>query len=76
MRKRKITGILACLIVIFVLIAGVVTYRNSNKKSTLEEDILKIEDALGDQYEKQSVTTLAATLTYGNEDPGMAGSTL
>ena len=38
------------------------------KKSTLEEDILKVEDALGDQYKKQSVTTLAATLTYGDED--------
>ena len=43
-------------------------YRNPNKKSTLEEDIVKVEDALGDQYKKQSVTTLAATLTYGDED--------
>ena len=68
MRKRRITGTLACLIVIFASLAGVMIYRNSNRKSTLEEDILKIEDAIGDEYKKQSVTTLAATLTYGNED--------
>ena len=68
MRKRRIIGTLACLIVIFVSLAGVMIYRNSNRKSTLEEDILKIEEALGDQYEKQSETTLAATLTHGNED--------
>ncbi len=68
MRKKRITGILACLIVIFASLAGVMIYRNSNRKSTLEEDILKIEDAIGDEYKKQSVTTLAATLTYGNED--------
>lgn len=68
MLKRKVIGILACLIVICAAIAGVSVYRNSNRKSTLEEDILKIEDALGNEYKKQSVTTLAATLTYGNKD--------
>lgn len=68
LKKRKIVGILGCLIVICATITGVLGYRNSNRKSTLEEDIQKIEDALGDKYEKQSVTTLAATLTYGNED--------
>ncbi len=52
MRKRKVTGTFACLIVIFVSLAGVMIYRNSNRKSTLEEDILKIEDAIGDKYKK------------------------
>ena len=68
MLKKKTMGILACLTVICTATAGVLIYRNPNKKSTLEEDIVKVEDALGDQYKKQSVTTLAATLTYGDED--------
>ena len=68
LKKKKIIGILVCLIVICATITGVLGYRNSNRKSTLEEDILKTEDALGDKYKKQSITTLAATLTYGNED--------
>ena len=68
MLKKKTMGILACLTVICTATAGVLIYRNPNKKSTLEEDILKVEDVLGDQYKKQSVTTLAATLTYGDED--------
>ena len=63
MLKKKTMGILACLTVICTATAGVLIYRNP-KKSTLEEDILKVEDVLGDQYKKQSVTTLAATLTY------------
>ena len=68
MLKKKTMGILACLTVICTATAGVLIYRNPNKKSTLEEDIVKVENALGDQYKKQSVTTLAATLTYGDED--------
>lgn len=68
MRNRKITGILICFIMICVVIAGVLMYRNSKKRNTLEEDLLKIEEALGDDYQKQSVTTIAATLTYGNPD--------
>ncbi len=68
MPKKKVTGILICLAVVCIVAAGVLVYRNSNRKHTLEEDILKIEDALGDAYKKQSETTIAATLTYGNEE--------
>ena len=68
MPKKKITGIMACLTVLCLAAAGILLYRNSDKKTTLEEDILKIEEALGDEYKKQSETTLAATHTYGNED--------
>ena len=68
MCKRKKIGILDCLIVIFASIAGILIYRNSYRKGRLGEDILKIEDAIGDNYKKQSVTTLAATFTYENED--------
>ena len=68
MLKKKTMGILACLTVICTATAGVLIYRNPNKKSTLEEDILKVEEALGDEYKKQSETTLAATLTYGSKD--------
>lgn len=67
MQKRKIINILACLIMIFVAIVGISVYKNSNTKSTSEENILKIEDELNDEQKKQSVTRLAATLTYGNE---------
>ena len=45
MLKKKTMGILACLTVICTATAGVLIYRNPNKKSTLEEDILKVEDA-------------------------------
>ena len=68
MLKKKMIGILACMIVICMAVAGILVYRNSDKKTTLEEDILKMEEALGDKYKKQSETTLAATLTYANED--------
>lgn len=68
MLKKKMIGILACMIVICMAVAGILVYRDSDKKTTLEEDILKIEEALGDKYKKQSETTLAATLTYANED--------
>ncbi len=68
MLKKKMIGILACMIVICMAVAGILVYRNSDKKTALEEDILKMEEALGDKYKKQSETTLAATLTYANED--------
>ena len=66
MLKKKTIGVLFCLSMICTATAGVLIYRNPNKKSTLEEDILKLEEALGDEYKKQSETTLAATLTYGS----------
>lgn len=68
MLKKKTIGITVCMTVICTATAGVLIYRNPNKKSTLEEDILKVEEALGDEYKKQSETTLAATLTYGSKD--------
>ena len=68
MLKKKTIGIAVCMTVICTATAGVLIYRNPNKKSTLEDDILKVEEALGDEYKKQSETTLAATLTYGSKD--------
>ncbi len=68
MLKKKTIGVLVCLSVICTATAGVLIYRNPNKKSTLEEDILKVEEALGDEYKKQSEAMLAATLTYGSKD--------
>ena len=57
-----------CFLRVCTATAGVLIYRNPNKKSTLEEDILKVEEALGDEYKKQSEAMLAATLTYGSKD--------
>lgn len=43
MLKKKTIGIAVCMTVICTATAGVLIYRNPNKKSTLEEDILKVE---------------------------------
>lgn len=56
MPKKKSLEILFWLTAGCVAVA-VLVYSNSNRESTLKEDILKIEDALGDEYNKQSVTT-------------------
>lgn len=67
MHKKKITLIILILIICSTTIALVairtVTHRDSSV-SMLE----RIENALGDDFKKQTKTELAATLTYSNED--------
>lgn len=54
--------------VIFVAVIGVLVYRSRSIKNTSEEMISKIEDALGEEYRRQSMTEVAATFIYEKQD--------
>ena len=66
MRKRNV--VVALFIVLLAIVATVVIVRIRSDKDapTSEEMILRLDEALGDEYKKQSMTEVAATLVYGN----------
>lgn len=66
MKKRKTTLVALSLIICLLTAFGMFWFKNKEIESNPEKVILKIEEALGDEYEKQSVTELAATLVYGD----------
>lgn len=66
MKKRKITLVALSFIICMLTALGMCWSKNKELESNPEKVILKIEEALGDEYEKQSVTELAATLVYGD----------
>lgn len=66
MQRKKIIILMSVLVICLVIVFGVSAYRNANTDPDPEEMISKIEAALGDEYKKQSMTELAATLTYGD----------
>ena len=66
MRRKKIIILMSVLVICLVIVFGVSAYRNANTDPDPEEMISKIEAAWGDEYKKQSMTELAATLTYGD----------
>lgn len=69
MNKKKIIG-LACAIVACILVLAFMVARGKSQNSTESPDKMleRIENALGDEYKKQSMTELAATLKYGDEE--------
>lgn len=66
MQRKKIILLISGLVIYLAVIFGVSTCKHANAEPSPEEMISKIEAALGDGYEKQSKTELAATLTYGD----------
>lgn len=64
MQRKKMILLISALVICLVVAFGVSAYRNANTDP--EEMISKIEAVLGDEYKKQSMTELAATLTYGD----------
>lgn len=70
MKKAKIIGTLFCLVAILVIIMGTWVYTKEKPRNTSEEMVSKVEDVLSDEYKKQSMTKIAATITYENESSG------
>lgn len=67
MHKKKITLIILILIICSAAIA-LVAIRTVARKDSSVSMLEQIENALGDDFKKQTKTELAATLTYSNED--------
>lgn len=67
MSKRKIFIIVLAVILIIAAIVAVFLCKKANEV-TPQEMLEKFEEALGDEYKKQTQTEIAATLTYGNGD--------
>lgn len=68
-KKRKI-GLVAGIVMICILFLIFVTARNktSSPAGDAYEMMERIEAALGDEYKKQSMTELVATLRYGDKE--------
>lgn len=67
MKKKKIIAavvVIVCIGCMGLLIAG----RNRAKADGPEEMIHRIEKAMGDDYKKQAMTELVATLCYGDKE--------
>lgn len=67
MHKKKITLIILILIICSATIALVAIRTIAHRDSSVSM-LERIENALGDDFKKQTKTELAATLTYSNED--------
>ena len=69
MNKKKIIGLAGAVVVcILVFVFIVIRGKSPNPAENPEEMLGRIENALGDEYKKQSMTELVATLKYGDED--------
>lgn len=65
-RKRWIALIVFVAVCIVVAI-GIAVTQHKKAEPTPDEMISRLEDALGDEYKKQRVTELAATMVYGDK---------
>lgn len=70
MTKKKKFGLVAGIVVICIL--SVIVFKKGNRTPSPSEDAYemlgRIEAALGDEYKKQSMTELVATIQYGDND--------
>lgn len=65
MNKKKI-AIVISVVLLLVAAAFIIARINSEKDVTPQEMMLSIEEALGDEYKKQTLTEVVATLVYGD----------
>ena len=66
MNKKKIIGLAGAVVVcILVFVFIVIRGKSPNPAENPVEMLGRIENALGDEYKKQSMTELVATLKYG-----------
>lgn len=68
MHKKKYAIVFLVLACCLIVIFFASTKMNAANKDRSDEMIERIENALGDDLKKQSMTELVATLEYGNED--------
>lgn len=65
MKKRRI-AVAISVVLLLVAAAFIIIYVSSEKDITPQEMMLRIDEALGDEYKKQTLTEVAATLVYGD----------
>ena len=68
MRRKRMIGILVGVIAVIVAVVGVLAYKRAHVRNAPEEMISKVEGVLGNEYKKQFMTELVATVTYERED--------
>lgn len=68
MKWKKRIAIIAAALVCFAVVICVTLWKQKPAEPTPDEMVSRIEDALGEEYNKQLVTELAATMTYGDQN--------
>ncbi len=68
MTGKKRFGIAAVIIVCVLVLLFLTVGRQTAKEDDANEMIERIENALGEEYKKQSMTELAATIQYGDKE--------
>ena len=68
MSKKRVILIVYCVAVCFAAVFGISQYKKAKAESLPDEVIAKIEKAMGDDFKKQSMTELVATLEYGDQN--------
>lgn len=67
MSRKRWIALIAFVAVCIVVVIGIAVVQHKKAEPTPDEMISRLEDALGDDYKKQSVTELAATMVYGDQ---------
>lgn len=65
MKKRKIAIVISVMFLLAAAVFGIARI-NSEKDVTPQEMMLRLDEALGDEYKKQTMTEVVATLVYGD----------
>lgn len=68
MRKKKLFGIAGAIVVCAALLFFLADRNKTAKAEDVYEMIERVENALGEEYKKQSITELVATIRYGDEE--------
>lgn len=68
MSKKRVILIVCCVAVCCAAVFGISQYKKAKAESLPDEVIAKIEEAMGDDFKKQSMTELVATLEYGDQN--------
>lgn len=66
MHRKKAILLIPVLVICFAVICGIYVYKEPDIKQNLNAITLKIENAIGDDFKRQSMTKLTDTLEYVN----------
>lgn len=65
MKKKKIAIVISVVLLLAAAVFGIARI-NSEKDVTPQEMMLRLDEALGDEYKRQTMTEVVATLVYGD----------
>lgn len=68
MRKKRLFGIVGAIIICAALLVYFVSDDGTTNAANTDEVAERIENALGEEYQKQSMTELMSTIQYGDEE--------